>query len=225
MLPGMSFFIGQNVIPGSNTYTTAGVFTFTVPPFNTMTVELWGGGGGGGGYGDPGTGSVAQGSFFGATGVQTYFNASTYANGGYGGQNSGTAAARYGGGIPWGAGGGGGNAVGLTVATAGNSGGSGPASSAGAGAPNGGGSTSVNLQNGTAPGGGGAGYYYSTSGRFPAVTGGGGSGGYAKSIFTPSVLTPGTVLSLVVGAGGLALTNCAQTAGNGADGKMIVTWS
>ena len=222
MLPGMSFFIGQNVIPGSNTYTTAGVFTFTVPPFNTMTVELWGAGGGGGGYGDPGTGSRSTGSYFGATGVQTYFNASTYANGGYGGQNSGT---DRGGGLAFGAGGGGGNAVGLTVATAGNSGGSGPASSAGAGAPNGGGSTSVNSQNGTAPGGGGAGYYYSSGGKFPAVTGGGGSGGYAKSIFTPSVLTPGTVLSLVVGAGGLALTNCAQTGGNGANGKMIVTWS
>lgn len=221
MLPGVSFFTGQNVTPGSNTYTTAGTYSFTVPPFNTMTVELWGGGGGGGGYGDPGAGSYASGAYFGATGVQTYFNASTYANGGGGGQNAGTS---NGGGVAFGAGGTGGSAAGLTVATAGNSGGSGPASSTGAGAPNGGGSTSVNSQNGTAPGGGGAGYFYSTGGKFPAVTGGGGSGGYAKSIFTPSTLTPGQTLSLVVGAGGLALTGCAQNGGNGADGKMIVTW-
>lgn len=222
MIPGISVFLAQGVVPGSNTYTTAGTYSFQVPLFNTMTVELWGGGGGGGGYGDPGSGSYASGAYFGATGGQTYFNASTYANGGVGGQNAGTSGA---GGLAFGAGGAGGTAAGLTTATTGNTGGSGPSSSTGAGAPNGGGDATANSQNGTNPGGGGAGYFYSTGGKFPAVTGGAGSGGYAKSIFTPITLTPGTVLSLVVGAGGLALTGCAQNGGNGYAGKMIVTWS
>jgi hypothetical protein len=208
---------------GSQTFSTPGTTTFTIPLFrNTLTVEVWGGGGGGGGYGDPGTGSYASGAYFGATGNQSYFNAATYANGGVGGQNAGTD--RFGG-LAFGAGGAGGTAAGVTTATAGNTGGSGPASSTGAGAPNGGGDQGTNSANGTMPGGGGAGFYYTTGGKFPAVTGGGGSGGYAKSIFTPSTITAGAVLNIIVGAGGLALTGCAVNGGNGADGKIYIVWS
>jgi hypothetical protein len=37
-----------DVTPGSVTYSTAGDFTWTVVPFNTLTVEVWGAGGAGG---------------------------------------------------------------------------------------------------------------------------------------------------------------------------------
>lgn len=36
------------VTPGSQSFTAAGASTFTVPLFNTMTVQIWGGGGSGG---------------------------------------------------------------------------------------------------------------------------------------------------------------------------------
>lgn len=48
MLPGMGVFVGEAVTPGSQTFTTTGLSSFTVPNFNTMTVEIWGGGGSGG---------------------------------------------------------------------------------------------------------------------------------------------------------------------------------
>lgn len=38
----------KTVIPGSQTYSTPGTYTFDVPDFNTMTVEIWGAGGSGG---------------------------------------------------------------------------------------------------------------------------------------------------------------------------------
>jgi len=48
MLPGMGIFVGEAVVPGSQTFSSPGLTTFTVPNYNTITVELWGGGGSGG---------------------------------------------------------------------------------------------------------------------------------------------------------------------------------
>jgi hypothetical protein len=48
MLPGLGVFVGESVTPGSQVFTTAGLTSFTIPNFNTMTVEVWGGGGSGG---------------------------------------------------------------------------------------------------------------------------------------------------------------------------------
>ena len=38
-------------LAGSQTYSTPGTYTFTVPTYSQLTVQLWGGGGGGGGGG------------------------------------------------------------------------------------------------------------------------------------------------------------------------------
>jgi hypothetical protein len=62
------------VTPGNHDYTTAGTFTFTVPAFNTLTVQVWGGGGGGAG-GNPSTPAATSGG-------QSSFNAALIANGG-----------------------------------------------------------------------------------------------------------------------------------------------
>lgn len=220
MLPGVAFFGGQPVNPGSQTYTTAGTFSFTVPPFNTMTVEVWGGGGSGGSYSSPS-------NFYSPSGGNSTFHTAS-APGGGGGQSAGTSTL---GGNPWGAGGAGGTpASGNVTATNGNAGFAGDDATYrgyGAGAPNGGANVAplyrtAPSSTGSTPGGGGAGWYYDTGGKFPALAGGGGSGAYAKSTFSPTTLNPGTVLSVVVGAGGLDTTGYG---GPGAAGKITVTWS
>jgi hypothetical protein len=40
---------GPSIVPGSQSFTTPGTFTFVVPYYNTLTVDVRGGGGGGGG--------------------------------------------------------------------------------------------------------------------------------------------------------------------------------
>ena len=217
MLPGISFISGQGVVPGSQTYDVAGTYSFTVPVFNTMTVELWGAGGGGGNY-------DRYGGYSNSGGTSTFHTA--YASGGGGGQGAGTD--RYGG-LVYGVGGAGASTVnGNVTATAGNAGYAGDSGilGVGAGAPNGGANVSPGYRvapstAGSTPGGGGAGFYYDTGGKFPAVAGGAGSGAYAKSIFTPVLLSPATVLTVTVGAGGSGL----GYGGNGADGKITVVWA
>lgn len=39
--------IHSGVTPGSITYTTPGTYSFVVPSYNSLEVELWGAGGGG----------------------------------------------------------------------------------------------------------------------------------------------------------------------------------
>lgn len=50
MLPGIGGFsvIPRQSVPGSQTFSSSGTFSFTVPLYTTMTVEIWGGGGSGG---------------------------------------------------------------------------------------------------------------------------------------------------------------------------------
>ena len=67
------------VVPGSTTYSSPGTYSFSVPLYNTITIEVWGGGGGGsyydrgtladGGNGGTSTASIAQGTLT-ATGGQ-----------------------------------------------------------------------------------------------------------------------------------------------------------
>jgi hypothetical protein len=61
------------------------------------------------------------------------------------------------------------------------------------------------------------------------VAGGGGSGAYAKSIFTPILLNPATVLTVTVGAGGTSGTDGSggyyPYGGVGGDGKITVVWA
>ena len=62
MLPGISLFLPRQSTPGSQTFSTAGTFSFTVPLYTTMTIEIWGGGGSGGnGYNGGGAGGGGDG--------------------------------------------------------------------------------------------------------------------------------------------------------------------
>lgn len=67
MLPGMAIFIPNYADPpGTITFSTAGTFVWTPPVgFNTMTVQIWGGGGSGGsGYNGGSTGGGGQGGYY-----------------------------------------------------------------------------------------------------------------------------------------------------------------
>lgn len=201
------------VTPGSSTF-DSGSSNFTVPAYNTLTVEIWGAGGAGSGDnattfvdGNPGTSSS----------VSTL--SMTAAGGGGATSNSGGVAGSASGGN--------------TTNTSGNNGGAagnGTGSGVGAGAPNGGASTTqlvgTTTQSGTAgnaPGGGGGG-----TRRASANNAGGASGAYSKSVYTRGVTsgapTVGSSLAYAVGASGTAPT-AIVTAGNGANGRVKFTWA
>lgn len=206
----------------AHTYPTG---TYTVPTYNTVIVEAWGGGAsgaGGNGYlttiaGNPGT----QSSFVGVT-----------AGGGIG-----PAAGTGSGGLT---GGGGGTASGGDTNTSGGSGANGWAdfcpvtSGAGGSSPNGGSggagiSTNVPSNPGGAPGGGGGGglgaQYQSQQGLwYCRGTPGGGAGAYSKKTYTPGALTPGSSVNVTVGSGGAA-PSAAGPGGAGAAGQVKVTCS
>ena len=203
---------------GSVTYSSASTNSFTVPLYrNTLTVEIWGAGGGGGGY--------VYDNLYGATGGTssvTFSNSLTAsANGGTGGQD---AFKDRNGGLVYGSNGVGGTASGNVLSTTGNAGYS---LGVGAGAPSGGGDVAPGYRqapapNGSAPGGGGAGFYYDTTGKFPAVAGGAGSGGRAKSTWASAALPAGTTATVIVGGGGAPGNGYG---GYGADGKITISWS
>lgn len=210
---------------GSIDYTTPGTYSFVVPLFrNTLNVQIWGAGGGGGGYG--------IGAVYSTNGSQSAFG-SYYANGGGGGQMAGTD--RNGGNV-YAAGGAGGTANGSTVSLTGNNGAttSSGVVGTGAGAPYGGGDVTPGFRqapapSGSAPGGGGAGFYYDFGGKFPAAAGGAGSGGYAQSILTPTQISAGATITVVVGQGGVSGTAPSSGyypyGGTGANGRVYVVWS
>ena len=204
---------------GSQTYSTPGTHTFTVPQYTgDLLVEVWGGGGAGqitthagenGGhsvfkdlaaYGGGGaTDYVESGQ---CNGVLSNECTTTYHIGGYGGGGRGSVhiyeGARGGDGV-----------------VAGKDGGH-----AGKGANGGAGGLGAyvdlrDAENGSAPGGGGGGGTYkhdwitSIGGKYYGGTdfdswGGGGGGGYAYVQYYPAILPPGTSVSVVVGSGGAA---------------------
>lgn len=192
--------------PGSQTYSTAGSFSFTVPSFSgALTVQVWGGGGSGGDSASGANGAAGGASSFG----------SLAAGGGGGGTKAANANV---------AGGAGGSASGGTTNTVGNAGGTGidgGVGGAGGTAPNGGaggaaqGTGGANGNPGSAPGGGGGGSR-GTSGN---GGGGGGSGGYVARSYAPGALTTGSSISVVVGAGATA------GGGDGAVGRVSVSWT
>lgn len=156
--PPAGVTISSCVTPGSQTYSSAGTYTFTIPAYNTLTVRVWGAGGGGGFTGaNGGAGGVSQ------AGTVT-------ANGGAGGRSNG-------------AGGAGGTASGGTTNTTGDAGGpgreGGSSPSGGSGGVAGSGGTASTCSgaphHGGAPGGGGAAGCMPSKGR-GAVSGGGGGG-------------------------------------------------
>jgi hypothetical protein len=212
---------------GSNTFSTPGTTSFTVPLFrNSLTIYVWGGGGGGGGYGNSPGSSYTDGTQYGGTGgTSVFYGPNTLtANGGVGGQTAGTPGA-----VTDGTGGAGGSASGGSINTSGTSGTNGFSGAIGGGSPNGGASTSYRSTQGSgdagnATGGGGGGMVYSFGGKFPAAAGGGGGGGYTTITYSPGGITTGGVYTVVVGGGGAGGPNN-LTGGNGANGQIYIVWN
>jgi hypothetical protein len=205
------------VTPGSNTFTTAGTTSWTIPNFNTMTVYGFGAGASGGSY--SGFGTPASGT---STSFGVYLSATGGRYGGYttdvgtGGTGSGGTSNYTGAdgigtyGIP--ANGGAGGAAGGygTLANAG---------AGGAGAIYG------------SPGSGGVGGNYGGAGggagalvRVGGGAGGGGVGAFYK-VFASSDLPIGTAINVTVGAKGVFSATQSTTGANGADGAIFVSWS
>lgn len=187
------------VTPGSQTYSTAGSFNFTVPNFNSLTVEVWGGGGSGAGGG--GTG--------GNNGASSSWNGTVVANGGTRGLGD------------FSPGSGGTASGGDTNTTGGNAqiNGGGNSPNGGLGGPDGVvGNWPTNTNGlGQAPGGGGAGHD-------PGEDGGGGGGGYSRKTYSPGQLTVGASIGIVVGAGG-AQTATTYPGAAGQVGRVSISWN
>lgn len=212
---------------GSIKYTIPGTYYFTVPVHGNINIKVRGPGGGGGAGG-------ASSFNKGQDGTQSYFGSAAdlsagrvparmIANGGLGGYGD----------KHWpedGNGGAGGTASGGDTNTTGEDGGDeasniSGAGGDGAGAGGGAGGASVGPGNayrgnhGSGPGGGGSGGKW-TSGP----GGGGGGGGLAETDDVAGTYTPGDIIEIVVGAGGLG-EQVTSEGGNGADGEVEISWS
>lgn len=203
--------------PTSQIYATPGTYTFTVPSYETLTVEVWGGGGGGTGApydaaaGHSGGASSWDGTLAAAGGAGGPAN---YTPGGAGGSGSGGTTNLTGGkgeaGVNFSYGGAGG---------AGANGGAGGARTNRGSSPG-----IVNGHPGTAPGGGGSGAVYSTA-RVSHSGAGAGGGGYASRAYTAGAYASGSTITVVVGAGGAGGYYNASAGGNGAPGQVKITWT
>jgi hypothetical protein len=245
------FSFSQSVFAdGSQVFSTPGTFSFTVPTFQTMTVEVWGAGGGG------------------STGNYLYYweNSACGAAGSNGGLSSFGVVTANGGN------GGTSNCFTWTTTTLGNIALGGMFANADSGAKGGDGTNpainltmenydlwfkpgkggdspfggigsisnfwdlilqGVNFQTilpgvGGAPGGGGGGGY---GGIMLGVNGnGGGAGGYAKRVYSIGQLSSGQIVSIVVGSGGThGITDRPVTANmiadDGGAGMVKITWT
>jgi hypothetical protein len=214
---------------GSQTFSTPGQHSFTVPSYTgKLTVEVWGGGGGASGgpyFHNISTGGTGGTSAFDATMTQGSCNPNTagglfdgrqgcagptltggiQATGGKGG----TASSRQG----WwwliyvaADGGAGGSGSGGQINMTGQKGGQGPggAAAGGGGGPD------------QSPGGGGSGTN--------SEIGGGGGGGYARTIYQPGQLTKGESMPIVVGTGGTGADFGGYRGNDGAPGMVKITW-
>lgn len=199
---------GCTVTPGSQSFTTAGSHSFTVPCYNTLTVQVWGAGGGGAGAK---SGSTKTGTAGGASN----FDGVLIANGGAGGPSTSAGA--------------GGTASGGTTNTTGQSGGTGTANKGGNGANGGAGGAAAAANShgkpGSEPGGAGSGGRWKhpmTGGG--SIGGGGGGGGFTTRAYAAGAYTLGDSVSVVVGAGGTG-GNSDYDGGKGAIGRITITWN
>ena len=211
--------VGTVVTPSVTTIDTPGSGSYTVPPYTTLTVEVWGGGGSALGFN---TGPAqAAGIAGGSSTVSSPGTTTQTATGGSGPITGGAA------GAPGAAGSGsGGNAGADATGIAGTIGGTTAGKGVGGSAANGGGNAQpfataqAGGTNGTVPGGGGSGMHLA-AGYYSAGSG----GGYSKSVYTfgaagsPAV---GQVFSYNVGAGG-ALPGNLYNGGAGANGRVRFT--
>lgn len=218
----------NEVTPGSSSFTAGQSGTFVVPAFNTMTVDLRGGGAGGNAISTPG-GSVAAATAGQATTVSTL--GLSAGGGGAGSGNTGGAAGVASGGNNINTNGNAGGSVAGVVASNTNTG-------AGAAAPNGGAQvgptvvtpTGVGANhpgiNGNSTGGGGEGNGKGNGSTIAQGMPGGGSGAFVRSIYSAGAISVGASLSYAVAAavaGGNA--GAGSTGGTGAGGALSFTWS
>jgi MSHA biogenesis protein MshQ len=204
-----NILLGAIIIePGSQNFTTVGTTSFSVPNYNTLTIELWGGGAsGGGGFNFPdgqpgGSSSISQISLT-AGGGGAGRSRNNGAAGGAGGVASGGNDTNWNGEA--------GNRAKPNIWTGGRDG------------------RRLNLglepnytgdPFGTVDGGGGRGGYGNGEG------GGGGGGAYVKSVYTAGAVAPGTSLTVVVGGGGIGRFDSASGEGGaGARGRVLISWT
>lgn len=219
----MLFASAITAVPGSSTFINGASGNFTVPVYNTLTIELWGGGAPGGvtseaaGNGNPTTVSTFSLTANGGTrSTATVPNATSGSVGGTasGGNTTNTAGAAGASPNP------------LTTAQ-GNSG-------KGGDCPNGGvgGAQVTNAANtlvvgvsGQVPGGGGSGRNAGTGvgtwDKYP----GGAAGGYVKHILTRSGGGPAIGSLIAYATGGQRTANAGTNNGNGAYGQVKFTWT
>jgi hypothetical protein len=215
----------RRVVSGSTTF-DSGSGNFTVPAYNTLVVEGWGGG-------SPGMATTPPATFaYGTDGGDTTVSTLSLTAGG-GKKTSGTGA-----GTP----GAGGVATGGDVNTSGSQGVAGGAyngvNGQGGASPNGGATTPPPVgqgvpglfvvgNNGNLPGAGGSAPTYNVSGSQFNTCGGSG-GAYVKKTYSlgaPGAPSPGALLAYAVGAGGVADTSLSFDPGSGANGRVRFTWS
>lgn len=203
----------ETIISGSYSNTNSGTVNFPVPAkYNTLTVQVWGGGGGGANAGTSGS-----------SGGTTSFGSYISATGGAGGAAGSS-----------GVGGAGGSGVSGSYNQTGETGASGGSSSssyggAAANTSSGGGArktttasgATISGQIGNPYGGGGSGYIvYNGLAKYTNYAGGGGAG-YAVKTFVRNEIPFNTTVSVTVGAGATAIGN----AGGGANGAIFISWS
>lgn len=193
MFPFPIAALAEDVVPGSQSYTVTGTYQFLVPNYNTLTVTVRGGGAQGYEYGPGNAGGASS------------FNGNVIANGGQSPVNTD-------------AGGAGGTASGGDQNYTGESGALGTITggTGGAGANGGGAGGTDNKGAGVAPGGGGAGGVI----YFVGAPGGGG-GGCAVKTYT-SGLVVGSLVEVIVGAGG---AGAPASGGAGARGQVDISWN
>ncbi len=205
----------------NTTFSTPGIYTFTVPAYvGSLKVEVWGAGGGGGSNADDKKES-------GENGTSSSFDKviARGGKGGDGGVKNQTAS-----------GGAGGTAEGGDDNRTGDNGKNGNANGAGDGgaSPKGGvggkgadtpkNTTAVAGKAGSGPGGGGSGTAKMLSGGGYNNGAGGGGGGYAAKTYAVGALTAGKQITVVVGEGGKG-SGSNVNGGNGATGEVRISWT
>jgi hypothetical protein len=221
-------------VAGSQTFSTPGATSFAIPSYETLTVEVWGGGGAGSAYGQTAAPTA---------GGKSSFNGTVVAEGGASGPTGigGTAS----GGTTNSVGGNGGPAceAGYPVLCGEGPGGSAPSGGAGGHNKSLDGCGGGDGQDGAAPGGGGGGTW-TCQGTWWLGTGwgygggGGGAGASAAIAYAKGSLAVGSSVPVIVGAGGLgsqgAMTATTPgtgrnpghyTGGDGGAGRVTITWT
>lgn len=187
---------------GSQTYSSPGTHSFTVPVYSSLTVEVWGGGQEGIVFG------MFSGDSHGAYGSASSFNGTVIANGG-GGYNSSSSSGCDAHKCAGGTASGGDTNIrgGETIVDVGPTNGTGGSAPYGAVGTYGAGAS-------PGAGGGASGCAYGLTACF-----GGGSGGYAKKTYSIGQLTSGSNVQIIVGVGGSSGMPA------GAAGMVKVTWN